>query len=171
LFEKRVIDQVTSHLQRYGWSKYQEMEEAGEKEGVVLTGWTMEPNGENHTLAIDPIVEKNVIQFRARNVFKAPPDSTPADRLNGLLLAMGALNYKLIVGGWAYDPRDGEVLFRFGLPLHEGEISYEDFEHCIKVTVAAVELDGARLKAIVEGTKTGPEIAAEEGLGVGAPIG
>jgi hypothetical protein len=168
--ETPVIDQITAHLQKYGWQKFQAVPEIGEAEGVVMTGWSMNPGdpaSETHALAIDPIVEKNALQFRARNVLKAPPDSTAADRLSGLLLAMSALNYKLIIGNWAYDPRDGEVLFRFGLPLHTKILSYEDFEHCLNVIIAAVEVDGAKLKEVIAGTKTGHEVAVEEGLGIG----
>jgi hypothetical protein len=168
--ETPVIDQITAHLQKFGWQKYQALPELGEQEGVVMTGWSVDPASGNHVLAIDPIVEKNALQFRARNVLSAPPDSTSADRLSGLLLAMSALNYKLIIGSWGYDPRDGEVLFRFGLPLHTKSLSYEDFEHCLNVVIAAVEVDGAKLKEVVNGTKTGHEVATEEGLGIGQAI-
>jgi hypothetical protein len=101
-------------------------------------------------------------------VAKAPPDGTPADRLNGLLLAIGAINYRTIVGAWCYDPRDGEVMFKVAIPVHGNALEYEDFEHCMRVIGGAVEVEGPKFMAILDGTKTGHEVVQAEGLPVGA---
>lgn len=157
------VELIEQYLERFGWEQYMAVPEPKEKEGVVLTGWAG-LGDEGHRLAIDPIVEKGMLLFKAHRVLEAPPDETPADRLNGLLLVLGALNYKHVMGGFAYDPRDGEVAFKLGMPVYSDDLEYEDFEHCLKAVIAAVEVDGPKLKAIVDGTKTPPEILSAEGM-------
>jgi hypothetical protein len=166
MFKRGTIEQIEKHLKRYGWEKFQAVPEPGEKEGMIMTGW-VGSSGQPHILSIDPIAEKHVLTVRARSVVKAAPDSTPADRLSGLLLAIGAINYRLLVGDWGYDPRDGEVVFRVGIPLHADEIGYEDFELCLNVIVGAVEIDGPRLQSIVDGTAAASELLAADGLPLG----
>lgn len=166
MFKRGMIEQLEKHLKRYGWEKFQAVPEPGEKEGLIMTGW-LGPTGVAHVLSIDPIAEKHVVTMRARSVAKAAPDATPADRLSGLLLAIAGINYRLLLGEWAFDPRDGEVVFRVGIPLHAGELGYEDFELCLNVIVGAVEVDGPRLMAIVDGTSTAAELLAADGLPIG----
>ncbi len=158
------VDLIEKYLDQFGWKLHQDIPEKDEKEGVVMTGWHS-PTGEGHPLIMDPMVEKGSLTFRAAQVLKAPPDETPAERLNGLLLTMLALNYKYILGGFAYDPRDGEVVFKLGIPVDSDDLEYEDFEHCLRVVIGAVEGDAPKLKAILEGTKTAQELVQAEGLG------
>ena len=166
MFNKSVIEVLSNHLRRFGWENFEVVEEQGEKEGMIKTGWA-ELSGEVHGLLIDPMIEKHLLGFRAIQVAKAPADSTPADRLNGLLLAIAAFNYQLVVGGWAYDPRDGEVVYRLGVPLNDG-VEYEDFEECLNVVRTAVESQGPKLKKIIDGTATGQETVEAAHLPVGA---
>jgi hypothetical protein len=160
---KRVIDQTKDYLRKYGWNVFQEVEEPNEKQGMLVVPWKG-LSGDSHMLLIDPIEEKNVLIFRVPMIVKAPAEETPAARLNGLLLALAALNYNTIMGAWAYDPRDGEVVFKFAIPTHGNAYEYEDFEHCMTVVQLTLEVEIPKLKAILDGTKTGRDIAEAEGL-------
>jgi hypothetical protein len=153
------LKRIGEYLKRFGWENFQEIGEPGEKEGIILTGWGV-PGGESHKVAIDPIVEKGVLVIQARDVFKAPPDSTAADRLNGLLLAMSALNYKMILGSWGFDPSDGEVIYRITLSIEGGNLEYSSFERAMRVLMSAVEIQGGGLKEILAGTKSAQEVIA-----------
>lgn len=160
VFKKDVtLKQIGEYLKRFGWEHYQEIPEPGEKEGVILTGWSV-AGGEKHKVAIDPIVEKGAVVIQARDVTKAPPDSTAADRLNGLLLAMSSLNYRMILGSWGFDPSDGEVVLKITLSIQKGDLDYEDFERALKILIGEVEVHGSGLKEILEGTKSPQEVTA-----------
>ena len=168
---KPVIELTKDYLRRYGWV-FSEMEEAGEKEGMLVVPWKG-LTGEPHMLVIDPIAEKNVLIFTVREIVRAPQDGTPADRLKGLLLAMVAANFRTILGAWAYDPRDGEVVFKFAIPTHGDAYEYEDFDHCMAVVQLGIEVEVPKLRAILDGTKTVREILDADGLGAPArePVG
>ena len=170
MFKKEVTTKlIGEYLDRYGWNSHRELPEPGEKEGLVGAGYNV--GGEDHVMFIDPILEKNAVVFRVGAVASAPADSTASDRLNGLLLSMAALNYKLILGHWAYDPRDGEVVFKASIPIDGGELDYKQFEHCLLGVVAAVETDGRKLKGIVDGTIASDEVLKDEQLPLGGPVG
>ncbi|UCF67980.1 MAG: YbjN domain-containing protein [Acidobacteriota bacterium] len=165
MFDKVTVERVEKYLDRYGWKRHKGIDEPNEQEGVVLTGWRS-PQGESHLLTIDPIIEKNVLVFKAGGVLKAPPNNTPADCLNGLLMALSGLNYMMILGKWCFDPRDGEVRFTLAIPIDEGRLAYSEFEHCLNVVVATVSTTASKLKEVVEGKKSAMELLAEEGLNI-----
>jgi hypothetical protein len=167
MFKKKTIDLVKDYLRRYGWS-FEEIEEPDEKQGLLVVPWKG-LTGEGHMLLIDPMEEKSALVFRVIGIAKAPlPGQTPADRLNDLLLAMAASNYSTILGGWAYDPRDGEVMFKFAIPVHGAAFEYEDFQHCMAVAQLTVETVGPVMKRILDGTMTAQEFLEAEGLAVPA---
>ncbi len=87
------LKMLTDYLERFGWSRYKAVEEPFEQEGIIHTGWRRSEDHEGYTLTIDPIVEKQSLSFKVPKLLHAPIDETPADRLNGLLLAMGYINY------------------------------------------------------------------------------
>lgn len=153
MFEKGVTTElIGKYLKKFGWEKFQQLPEPGEKEGMILTGW------DGHAMFIDPWVEKGTLKMTVRSVLKAPPDATAADHLNGLLLALSVLNYKMIIGSWGFDPSDGEVVFKVALPIDSGKLEYEDFQHVLLVVVMSVEAEGRALGAILDGTKTAQEV-------------
>jgi hypothetical protein len=162
MFRKSVIELVKSYLHRYGW-KFVEVDEPNEKEGVLVVPWAG-LNGEGHMLLIDPQEEKKALVFRVTGIAKAPPDETPADRLNGLLLAMCASNYGTILGAWAYDPRDGEVVFKFAVPTDGADFEYEDFQHCMTTVQLMVEAEAPVMKGIIDGTTTAQEFLEAQGF-------
>jgi len=165
------LELLRQYLERFGWSKYKAVDEPMEKEGILHTGWRSSPEAEGFNLAIDPMVEKNCLSFRVPKILVAPPKETPAERLKDLLLAMGFINYRIILGKFAYDPRDGEVRFSVDIPIDENTVTYEQFQHCLGVTVKMVEEYAPKLKAIAEGAKTAEEFVAEEMKGEIAAAG
>ncbi len=66
----------------------------------------------------------------------------------------GGLNFKMMMGTWCYDPNDGEVAVKIGVPIHDG-LSFEAFEHCLTtILVPLVSVYGPQLKALIAGDTT-----------------
>ena len=156
------LELLKGYLERFGWSRYKVVDEPFEKEGVIYTGWRSSEEAEGYNMAIDPMVEKNCLSFRVPKVLVAPRDTTPAEQLAELFLAMSFINYRIILGKFAYDPRDGEVRFSVDVPIDENDLSYEQFQHCLGVAVKMVEEYAPKLKAIAAGEKTAQEFIDEE---------
>lgn len=150
------------YLRRFGWSRYKVIQEEGEKQGMILTGW--EGLGRQHVMAIDPIEEKNVLIFQVPQILSAPPESTPSNRLQELLIAIGKINYQIILGKFSYDPRDGEVRFSLAIPTDKSNLTYEQFKHCMEVTTFTVERYQPLLEKILRGEKTHRDIGETEVL-------
>jgi hypothetical protein len=142
---------IERYLDRYGWARHEAQEEPGEREGVVLTGWRSSLGGDGYLLHVDPMVERNAFSLIVPGIVSAPRDATPESRLTGLLMGVGYVNYKIMIGKFAWDPADGEVRFQLAFPIGGSKLSYEQFEHCLRVTTTAVEEYAPKLKAIVEG--------------------
>lgn len=156
------VQLMKEYLERFGWHRYRVVDEPIEREGLIQTGWRSGAEGEGYGLVIDPMVEKNCLAFRSPQLLKAPRDETPAERLTDLLIAMGAVNYSIILGKFSYDPRDGEVNFAINVPIDENTFTYEQFEHCLRVVALSVDKYTPIFKAIVAGTKPLEEFLKEE---------
>lgn len=166
MFKQRVTTRlIEKYLDRFGWPQHQAQEEVGEQEGVVITGWQSAGGGTG--LLIDPIKEQKCLRFLAFDILRAPPGSTPADRLAALLMAMGFLNRLLVLGKWSYDPSDGEVRFDLGVVTDDDHLSFEEFEHCMKIVVIAVDGYASTLKSIAAGELTASEFLAQNGSRMG----
>ena len=152
------LELLKGYLERFGWSRYKAVDEPFEKEGIIYTGWRSSEEEEGYNMAIDPMVEKNCLSFRVPKILMAPRDTTPTERLADLLLAMGFINYRIILGKFAYDPRDGEIRFSVDVPIDENDLSYEQFQHCLGVAVKMVEEYAPKLKAIAAGEKNSPAV-------------
>ncbi|MGB9723381.1 MAG: YbjN domain-containing protein [Chloroflexia bacterium] len=154
---------IEQYLRRYGWQRFESREEPDEKEGVVLTGWKGLGDSQ-HMMVIDPIVEKNVLVFHVPKVLSAPLDTTPSDCLRELLVALGNINYQILVGKFGYDPRDGEVRFTVVVPTDNINLTYEQFEHCMRVITMTVERYGPSLQEIANGSKTHQDLDSSSDL-------
>ena len=166
MFKNRVTTGlVEKYLDRLGWQQHEARPELGEQEGVVITGWQGPGGGTG--LLIDPIKEKNLLRFLAVDILKAPPSSTPSAHLNGLLMAMGFLNRQLILGKWSYDPSDGEVRFDLGVATDDDDLSFEEFGHCLKGVVIAVDGYAGDLRSIAEGKLSAGEFLERNGSKMG----
>ncbi len=145
------VNMIQKYLKKHGWQKFEAQQESGEKEGLVLTGWESPISTEPNVLVIDPMVEKHLVHFFVPEMASAPIDRTPSNRLQELLLAIGALNYRLLLGKFAYDPSDGEVRFSVVVPTDQSTFTYEQFEHCLEVIVMSVDLYLPIIKKIIGG--------------------
>ncbi|MCS7254053.1 MAG: YbjN domain-containing protein [Armatimonadetes bacterium] len=159
---KVTIELMKQYLERFGWHRYKAVEEPMEKEGIIYTGWRSSPSEEGYNLSIDPMVEKNCLSFRVPQILKVPIEETPAERLKDLLMAMCFINYRVILGKFAYDVRDGEVRFSVDIPIDETTVTYEQFQHCLGVVIKTVEEYTPKLRAIADGRKTAQEFIKEE---------
>lgn len=157
MFEKKVTTElIEQYLEKMGLP-HKGVDEPGEQEGVVISALPV-ASGEQYLLAVDPIIERDLLRLRVGKILEAPLDATPADRLTGLLLAMTALNYRIPIGGFGFDPNDGEVVLSAGLPINSNDLKFEDFQHAILMLGVVLNLHAADLKAVADGTKQAEDI-------------
>ena len=158
------LELLEGYLRRFGWSRYRVEPEPNEREGRILTGWRLKPGDPGYVMIIDPVVEKNVLIFHVPQLLSASPEHTASDRLMELLIAIGLINFRMILGKFSYDPRDGELRFTLALPIDQNVLTYEQFEHCMRVTVAMVEQYTPRLQAILGGEEKWTDLLDEDNL-------
>jgi hypothetical protein len=89
-------------------------------------------------------------------------ESTPRERLSDLWLAMTYINYCIILGKFAYDPRDGEVRFSVDVPIDQNTFTYEQFTHTMGVVIKTVERYAPTLRQIVAGKQTAEQLIADD---------
>jgi hypothetical protein len=163
MFERKVTTElIEQYLEKLGLSHHA-VDEPGEQQGIVVTMLPTSPS-QQYLLLIDPIVEQSRLRFRVNGIVKAPLDGTPADRFSGLLLALLTYNYRIPLGGFAFDPHDGEVMLKYDLPIHGKQLPFEDFKDVVGTLGGVLLAHAADLKAIVDGTKRPEDV-------IGAPGG
>jgi len=156
------LEMLKRYLERFGWSRYQAVDEPFEEEGIIRTGWHASEADEGYTMDIDPVVEKNCLSFRVTRILSAPLDSTPRERLSDLWLAMSYINYRIILGKFAYDPSDGEVRFSIDVPIDLNTFTYEQFTHTMRVVILTTERYAPVLRRIAAGELTADKFIAED---------
>jgi hypothetical protein len=140
MFKNKVTTELIEHyLDRMGWKRHQVLGGPGGRGGMVVTGWSGARLPEGKMLVINPDADRHVLSFRVMGVVTALPDATQADRMSQLLMSIAETNNKLLIGGYALDPADGEVSFSLAIPIASDNLTFEDFEVCIHMIVAAVE--------------------------------
>lgn len=149
---------VEKYLDKFGWKQHLSQDEPGEKEGIVVTGWT-DPTGRQHGLLIDPMLEKEALAFRAP-ILEMPLDSTPTSRVNDMLLAISALNQRYVLGGFAYNPGNGWLEYKLTIPASKGGIDYDPFAHSLNAVTVTVDQAEPELQAVASGSKTAQEVLA-----------
>jgi hypothetical protein len=156
------LQMLKGYLERFGWSRYQAVDEPYEQEGLIHTGWRSSEADEGYTMTIDPMVERNCLSFKVVRILSAPLDSTPRERLSDLWLAMSYINYRIILGKFAYDPSDGEVRFSVDVPIDQNTFTYEQFTHTMRVAIEMAERYAPILRRIVAGELTAEQFIAED---------
>ena len=149
---------IEKYLDRHGWTRHVTLDEPGEVEGIVTSGWRPVGAADGHVLAIDPMKEKATLAFSVEELAVAPTDATPVDRLSGLLLALSANNARLDLGAFVYDPGNGELAFRLGLPIDSDDLHYEDFAHCVRAVTTTVDRYVEPLRGIIDGTCSATDV-------------
>lgn len=155
------LKMLTDYLERFGWSRYQAVDEPFEQEGIIYTGWHNVPDGPSYRLTIDPMVERGCLVFRVPNLLEAPQDENP-ERLADLTKVIGYINYRIILGKFAYDPRDGEVRFSVDVPIDENTFTYAQFLHVMRVVIETTEIYAPRLQAIWAGELTAQQFIEQD---------
>jgi hypothetical protein len=156
------LQMLKGYLERFGWSRYQAVDELFEQEGLIRTSWRSSEADEGYTMTIDPMVERNYLSFKVVRILSAPLDSTPRERLSDLWLAMSYINYRIILGKFAYDPSDGKVRFSVDVPIDQNTFTYEQFTHTMGVVIKTVERYAPILRRIVAGELTAEQFIAED---------
>ena len=113
------------------------------------------------------MVEKACLSFRVPEIVQAPMEDGP-ERLGDLTLAIGFINYRIIIGKFAYDPRDGEVRFSVDVPIDENTFTYAQFVHTMGVVIKTTEQYAPQLRAIWSGQLTARQFIEED---IGAEFG
>ncbi len=145
------VELMRTYLERFGWSRYEIVDEPYEAEGLLRTGWRSHPEVEGFTLVIDPMVERECLSFRVIEVLSAPSELTDPEAHYQLMQALAFLNYLLIIGKFGYDPRDGEIRFSIDLPIDANTLTYEQFVHCLRVAILSTERYAPLLEAVRDG--------------------
>lgn len=153
---------LTQYLERYGWNHYRTVDEPFEKEGLIITGWQSSLADEGYKMVIDPVVEKNCLGFKVPFLVEASREATTADRLADLLMAIGFINFRILLGKFAYDPKDGEVRFSLYIPTDGDALTYELFAHCMRATTVTVKEYAPKLRDILAGKMTAHQLIKEE---------
>lgn len=151
------LELMMEYLTRFGWRKYKAAQEPLEKEGIIFTGWHSPGHEECYVLTIDPMVELGCLSFRVPQILKALPDQLPNEWIGTLCFAIAYLNYRLLLGKFAFDPSDGEVRFSVDLPIEENSFTLEQFVHCLGAIVHSVEKYAPALRKFAQGEQTTKE--------------
>lgn len=159
------IELVGQYLKRRGFGKFEVISQPGRPDGVILLG-LVDESGVGHPLFIDPRRDKDTLILHVR-ITQASPDTTPTNRLTDLLMVMAALNYRLAIGKWAYDPKDGEVAFSATMPIDSGKLDYADFDHLLTAVLESVGGYSMKMSAIVQGSANVDQILKEAGMTIG----
>ncbi|HOK10356.1 MAG TPA: YbjN domain-containing protein [Candidatus Hydrogenedens sp.] len=145
---------IKEYLERFGWKNYEAVNEPFEQEGIIYTGWRSSENSPVYMVCIDPMIEKKCLSFRTQNLIRAPFDKIPKEQILNLLLALEWINYRIIIGKFAYEPVYGDIRFSIDLPIDENTISYEQFVHSLGLVVEVVETYAPIIVMILEGKVT-----------------
>lgn len=137
------LELLQTYLEKAGMQGYQ-------KEDCLYTGWQIKP-GQGYTIMVRVYPDVNEVSFIVPKVFTAPPLLYSPENFKNFLMALHFLNFVTMLGKFSYDPRDGEVRYEIFVPVDENTLTFEQFGHCIKAALAAVETEVPKLKAILEG--------------------
>ena len=77
------------------------------------------------------------------------------------LAALMALNYQFSFGAYEWDPTDGEVRFRIGLPLDDNDLTQAQFRRVLGVTCVTVDRYKPVIAKILHGGRAPNEAITE----------
>jgi hypothetical protein len=133
---------------------------------------------DNWRFRADPDSERIEVTFRGRNgayrimvgldrenatllVLVSDIDMVARQHQHDCLAALMALNYQFSLGAFEWDPADGEVRFRIGLPLDDNDVTQAQFRRVLGVTCVTVDRYKPVLPKIVHGGRA-PHEAIQE---------
>lgn len=151
------IELLKDYLPKYGWPAFQVIEDTL-AEGKILTGWHSEFVDETRVMFVALDHQKNTMLVAVPAVVSAPQQEMPIGQLADVLMALGFANFALPMGGFAYDPRDGEIRFECGVPIDGATLTFEQFAHILNTSVTAVSYWAPRLNAVAGGVRTSTNV-------------
>lgn len=133
---------------------------------------------DNWRFRADPETERIEVSFRGRNaafrilvgldrenatllVLVGDVDMVGRQRQPECLTALMTLNYRFSLGAFEWDPTDGEVRFRIGLPLDDNDLTQAQFRRVLGVTCVTVDRYKPVIPKIVYGGRA-PHEAIQE---------
>lgn len=150
------LDALSDQLNRYGWRDHARFDQKGEREGYLSAGWSKGPMDNGYTLYVDPVVEQGLLIFSVPRLAFLPRGLSHETKLRALQ-EIAVRNRALPLGGYSFDPADGEVTFRLGVPMPRSDsLSFEQFALCMKVCTAAAEACGSSVFGVLN--DAGPKL-------------
>ncbi len=147
---------IASYLKRVGWQKFDVLQDTPQLTEIV-TGWA-DPKSAVHLMLIKILKEKNILMFIIPGIAKAPKDQIHVGQLADILMALGFVNYQVLIGRFCYDPSDGEIRYEFCMPIDNADISFEQFLHTVKGLVNTVDYWYSRVVDVCKGERTGQSV-------------
>jgi hypothetical protein len=151
------LEVLRQHLEDFGWTDYELQDEAGEKEGLILTGYR-DMYGKGHRIVIDPVVEKGVLLMLAPGLVEVPAAATPPERINELMLAALSINARSTLAWLSYVPDPGLVSVHVAMPIEENDISFEQFQRCLKALMFTISAYQDDFEDILAGKKKAADV-------------
>ncbi len=155
------IELLSSYMTRLGY-RHMCLPEIGEREGMIVSGFSFGPQGFSVTVCIDVIAEKGALLMKVPRIFHAPLESGSEHRVFELLKAIGYINYSIILGKFCYDPRDGEVSFAVNMAIDDAVLTFAQFKHSLEVLLGELQEKVPKLRAIHAG-EVGPRMCCCRG--------
>ncbi len=155
------VQRLREYLNQFGWNNYEITEQPSEQEGYLSVAWYSQPNGDRHVLLIDPIVEKSLLIFQISNIINIRTEINCEHAVGELAQFLMFLNHKIDLGKFTLDPSDGSVHFFITIPIDKNEVTYEQFVHCIRVSIELTEVYYDSLKALCRRQRTLEALIAE----------
>lgn len=143
--------EVAAYLRRFGVPAEPVAQAHGAASG------RLEVLGHVYPVVVGATEQPDLLGFRVGGLVWAGPDDTPADRVHGLLLALAALNARIPLGAFAYDPGGGEVSVHYAMPVC-GDLAYRDFARVLETLQDVLAGHAENLRAVVAGEKLAREI-------------
>lgn len=92
-------------------------------------------------------VDGRFIQIRTTGYLKCPADHPS---VNAVLAILGALNYKLRMIKFGWDPSDGEIVAYADVWIEDGDLTQKQFSRILKSLVPGIDLNFKRLSEAIE---------------------
>jgi len=127
----------------------------------ILAGFKLQSTSVQLVIQLDP--ERNALLFitpSITQVMEGP--GVTKERVADVLAWLMHINYRLLLGNFEWDHRDGEIRYRLAVPTDEGDITFEQFRHCLRAVLGTVNDCYPKLQRLIWGSITLQDALGEE---------
>lgn len=114
--------------------------------------------GRNCTLDMLIVFSKKCLRFIVRNLGPARNEERIREVCEGLL----EINSTLVLGSFSRDIDDGDILFRIGVPVLNGSLTFEQIDHCMQASIVSVDLNYPKIMKLIWSTQPVKEILEDK---------